>query len=318
LSTDLGKHLIEIKGPFMVDTRNLSKTYRLAEGQVRIDALKSVNIRIERGAFAVMIGPSGSGKTTFLNMVSGLDTPSKGDVFVGGLNITKGDRDFLNILRQETIGFIHQTWNLVPLLTALENTELPLEMAGVDPEDRHVRAQEVLERVGLGKRMHHRPIELSGGEQQRVGIARALVFDPPLILADEPTANLDAKTGLEIISLMKELQEEHNSTLLVSTHDPKITAEADLIIYLRDGAVVNEEIQMPDIKPAKIIRLKSDHALTDSMIKVLNRFVRNELIGQRLAPGDALEAVEMPFKVIETDPPGRVRIMRPTEVTIES
>ncbi len=317
MSTDLGKHLIEIKGPFMIDTRNLSKTYRLAEGQVRIDALKAVNIRIERGAFSVMIGPSGSGKTTFLNMVSGLDSPTKGDVFIGGLNITKGDRDFLNILRQETIGFIHQTWNLVPLLTALENTELPLEMAGVDPEDRRKRAEEVLERVGLKDRMHHRPIELSGGEQQRVGIARALVFNPPLVLADEPTANLDAKTGLEIIALMKELQEEQESTLLVSTHDPKITAEADLIIYLRDGGVVNEEIQMPDIKPAKTVHLKSDHELTDPMVKILNRFVRNELIGQRLATGDALEAVEMPFKVIDTDPPGRVRVMRPTEVSIE-
>jgi putative ABC transport system ATP-binding protein len=318
LSTDLGKHLIEIKGPFMVDTRGLSKTYKLAEGQVRIDALKNVNIRIERGAFAVLIGPSGSGKTTFLNMVSGLDTPTKGDVFVGGLNITKGDRDFLNILRQETIGFIHQTWNLVPLLTALENTELPLEMAGVDPSDRRERAQQVLERVGLKERMHHRPIELSGGEQQRVGIARALVFNPPLVLADEPTANLDAKTGLEIIALMKELQEEKNSTLLVSTHDPKITAEADLVIYLRDGGVVNEEIQMPDVKPAKTVRLRSQHNLTPQMMDILNRFVRDEIIGQRLAKGDPLEAVEMPFEVVETDPPGRVRVMRPTDVMIES
>ncbi len=318
MSTDLGKHLIEIKGPFMVDTRGLSKTYKLAEGQVRIDALKNVNIRIERGAFAVMIGPSGSGKTTFLNMVSGLDTPTKGDVFIGGLNITKGDRDFLNILRQETIGFIHQTWNLVPLLTALENTELPLEMAGVDPSDRRERAEQVLERVGLKDRMHHRPIELSGGEQQRVGIARALVFNPPLVLADEPTANLDAKTGLEIIALMKELQEEKKSTLLVSTHDPKITAEADLVIYLRDGGVVNEEIQMPDIKPAKTVRLKSEHRLTQEMMDILNRFVRDEIIGQRLEKGDGLDAVEMPFKVVETDPPGRVRIMRPTDVMIES
>ncbi len=317
MSTDLGKHLIEIKGQFMVDTRNLTKTYRLAGGQVKIRALRGVNIRIERGAFAVVIGPSGSGKTTLLNMLSGLDSPTSGDVFIGGLNITKGDRDFLNILRQETIGFIHQTWNLVPLLTALENVELPLEMAGVDKEDRRKRAIEVLERVGLKDRMHHRPIELSGGEQQRVGIARALVFNPPLILADEPTANLDARTGLEIISLMKELQQEHNSTLLVSTHDPKITAEADLIIYLRDGGVVNEEIQMPDIKPAKTIRLKSTYPLTDRMIEILNRFVRNELIGQRLQEGDSVEAVEMPFKVIETDPPGRVRIMRPTEVQIE-
>ncbi len=318
MSTDLGKHLIEIKGPFMIDTRDLTKTYKLAGGDVKINALRGVNIRIERGAFAVMIGPSGSGKTTFLNMVSGLDSPTSGDVYIGGLNITKGDRDFLNILRQETIGFIHQTWNLVPLLTALENTELPLEMAGVDREDRHKRAIEVLERVGLKDRMGHRPIELSGGEQQRVGIARALVFNPPLILADEPTANLDAKTGLEIIDLMKELRQEHKSTLLVSTHDPKITAEADLIIYLRDGSVVNEEIQMPDVKPAKTVRLKSDHTLTPKMVDVLNRFVRNELIGQRLTEGDAIEAVEMPFKVLETDPPGRVRVMRPTEVFIET
>ncbi len=318
MSTDLGKHLIQIRGPFMVDTRDLTKTFKLAEGEVKIHALRGVNIRIETGAFAVMIGPSGSGKTTFLNMISGLDSPTSGEVFIGGLNITKGDRDFLNILRQETIGFIHQTWNLVPLLTALENTELPLEMAGVDKEDRRKRAIEVLTRVGLKDRMNHRPIELSGGEQQRVGIARALVFNPPLILADEPTANLDAKTGLEIIALMKELQEEQHSTLLVSTHDPKITAEADLIIYLRDGGVVNEEIQMPDIKPAKTVRLKSDHYLSDAMIKVLNRFVRNELIGQRLAAGDAVEAVEMPFKVKETDPGGRVRVMRPTEVFIEA
>jgi len=317
LSTDLGKHLLEIKGPFMVDTRDLVKTYKLAGGQVKINALRGVNIRIEKGAFTVIIGPSGSGKTTLLNMLSGLDTPTKGDVFIGGLNITKGDRDFLNILRQETIGFIHQTWNLVPLLTALENTELPLEMAGVDKEDRHKRAVEVLARVGLKDRMHHRPIELSGGEQQRVGIARALVFNPPLVLADEPTANLDAKTGLEIIALMKELQQEHDSTLVVSTHDPKITAEADLIIYLRDGGVVNEEIQMADIKPAKTVRLKSENPLTPPMIKILNRFVRNEIIGQRLSPGDDLEAVGMPFQVIETDPPGKVRVMRPTEVAIE-
>ncbi len=318
MSTDLGKQLIEIKGKFMVDTRNLNKTYKLAGGKVTINALQNVNVRIEKGAFAVMIGPSGSGKTTFLNMVSGLDSPTKGDIFVGGLNITKGDRDFLNILRQETIGFIHQTWNLVPLLTAVENTELPLEMAGVDKEDRRERAEDVLDRVGLGKRMDHRPVELSGGEQQRVGIARALVFDPPLILADEPTANLDAKTGLEIISLMKELQDEHDSTLLVSTHDPKITAEADLIIYLRDGKVVNEELQMEDVEPAKKVTLKSEHSLTDQMLEILNRFVRDELIGQRVKKGEDVEAVEMPFDVVDTDPSGRVRIMRPTEVQIEN
>ncbi len=318
MSTDLGKHLIDIRGPFMVDTRNLTKTYKLAGGNVTIRALQGVNIRIERGAFTVIIGPSGSGKTTLLNMLSGLDSPTRGDVFIGGLNITKGDRDFLNILRQETIGFIHQTWNLVPLLTALENTELPLEMAGVDKEDRHERSVDVLDRVGLKKRMGHRPIELSGGEQQRVGIARALVFDPPLILADEPTANLDAKTGLEIIALMKELQEEHESTLVVSTHDPKITAEADLVIYLRDGKVVNEELQMEDIEPAKNVRLKSKHELTDEMIEILNRFVRDELIGQRVKAGENLTAVEMPFDVLETDPAGRVRVMRPTEVSIEA
>ncbi|MCD6465586.1 ABC transporter ATP-binding protein [Candidatus Bathyarchaeota archaeon] len=206
-------------------------------GPVTVKALDGVNLKVKRGEYLSVMGPSGSGKTTLFNMIGGIDRPTRGRVYIDGVDIAKLDAYELAWLRCRKIGYIFQTFNLIPVLTAIENVMLPMIFAGVEREERFRKAREILEMVGLGERLDHKPAELSGGQQQRVAIARALANDPALILADEPTGNLDLQTGLEIITLLREMNKEKGVTIIAATHDLKMIDVSDRIIYLRDGRI---------------------------------------------------------------------------------
>ncbi len=206
-------------------------------GPVTVKALDGVNLKVKRGEYLSVMGPSGSGKTTLFNMIGGIDRPTRGRVYIDGVDIAKLDAYELAWLRCRKIGYIFQTFNLIPVLTAKENVALPMIFLGVPKEEREKKAVELLKTVGLGDRIDHRPTELSGGQQQRVAIARALANDPALILADEPTGNLDLQTGLEIITLLREMNKEKGVTIIAATHDLKMIDVSDRIIYLRDGRI---------------------------------------------------------------------------------
>jgi len=206
-------------------------------GPATIKALDGIELKIKRGEYISIMGPSGSGKTTLFNMIGGIDRPTRGRVYIDGVDIAKLDAYELAWLRCRKIGYIFQTFNLIPVLTAIENVMLPMIFAGVGRDERIRRATEILETVGLGDRLHHKPGELSGGQQQRVAIARALANNPVIVLADEPTGNLDLHTGLEIISLLRELNKEKGVTVISATHDLKMIDVSDRIVYLRDGRI---------------------------------------------------------------------------------
>jgi putative ABC transport system ATP-binding protein len=218
----------------LIDTRDLWKTYVM--GSEEIHALRGVSIQIERGEYVAIMGPSGSGKSTLMNLIGCLDTPSKGSYLLNGKQVSQMNDNELAQIRNEEIGFVFQTFNLLPRATALQNVELPLVYGGVATRDRQARAKSALEKVELGSRMSHRPNELSGGQRQRVAIARALVNNPSILLADEPTGNLDSKTGAEIMALFARLHESGNTIVLV-THEADIAAFAHRTIHLRDGQV---------------------------------------------------------------------------------
>ncbi|MEM0225760.1 MAG: ABC transporter ATP-binding protein [Thermofilaceae archaeon] len=220
---------------YTVETEDLAKYYKM--GPYIVKALDGVNLKIRRGEYVSIMGPSGAGKTTLFNMIGGLDRPTRGRVYIDEVDISKLDAYELAWLRARKIGYIFQTFNLIPVLTAMENVMLPMIFAGVRREERIRKARELLERVGLGDRLYHRPTELSGGQQQRVAIARALANDPAIILADEPTGNLDLQTGLEIINLLRQLNKERGVTIVTATHDLKMIDVSDRIVYLRDGRV---------------------------------------------------------------------------------
>ena len=222
----------------VVKTIDLCKVYRM--GLSEIHALKNVNLKVYRGEMIAIVGPSGSGKTTLLNLVGTLDKPTSGKIYIDGEDITTKSEKELTLLRRKKIGFVFQFYNLIPVLTAYENVELPLLISGVSKEEREKRVKKLLEMVGLEDRINHRPDELSGGEQQRVAIARALVNNPSLILADEPTGDLDTETGLMVVRLMRKLAKEEEATVIMVTHDPQIAEIADRIIYLRDGKIIKE------------------------------------------------------------------------------
>jgi putative ABC transport system ATP-binding protein len=220
--------------PGLIETRDLWKTYVM--GEEEIHALRGVSIEIQRGEYVAIMGPSGSGKSTLMNLIGCLDTPSKGSYLLNDKEVASMNDDELARIRNEEIGFVFQTFNLLPRATALQNVELPLVYGGVAARDRHARAKAALEKVELGSRMSHRPNELSGGQRQRVAIARALVNNPSILLADEPTGNLDSKTGAEIMSLFARLHQAGNTIVLV-THEADIAAFAHRTIHLRDGQV---------------------------------------------------------------------------------
>ena len=220
-----------------VVVRAVGLARRFKMGNAFVDALRGVDLSIERGEFVALVGPSGSGKSTVLNLIGGLDRPTGGEVWIDGVELGTTDERTLTRHRREHVGFVFQTFNLLPRLTAVENVALPLMFSGVPRRERLDRARTLLESVGLGQRLTHRPGQLSGGEQQRVAIARALVGHPALLLADEPTGNLDTTTGAEIMDLLKDLNQERELTLLVVTHDPEVASFADRIVTLRDGRV---------------------------------------------------------------------------------
>jgi len=220
---------------YTVETEDLAKYYQM--GPITIKALDGVSVKIRRGEYVSVMGPSGSGKTTFFNMIGGLDRPTRGQVYIDEVDISKLDAYELAWLRCRKIGYIFQTFNLIPVLTAMENVMLPMIFAGVPRDERMRKARELLEAVGLGDRLNHRPTELSGGQQQRVAIARALANDPVIVLADEPTGNLDLHTGLHIINLIRKLNEEKGVTVVTATHDLKMIDVSDRIFWIRDGKV---------------------------------------------------------------------------------
>jgi putative ABC transport system ATP-binding protein len=225
---------------FIVRTKGLKKIYKM--GEVEVPALKGVDLDIRRGEYLSIMGPSGSGKSTLFNMVGGLDKPSEGTCFIEEVDMAQLDAFELAWLRCRKIGYIFQSFNLIPVMTALENVTLPMIFAGMGSDEMMERGQMLLDLVGLGGRLHHKPFELSGGQQQRVAVARALANSPAIILADEPTGNLDLQTGKEIIDLLRELNSESGVTIISATHDLKMIDASDRIVHIRDGGV--ERIEM--------------------------------------------------------------------------
>jgi putative ABC transport system ATP-binding protein len=220
---------------YIVRTKDLVKEFIL--GGTILRALDSVALDVRRGEYISIMGPSGSGKTTLFNMIGGLDKPSEGTVFIDEVDMAQLDAFELAWLRCRKLGYIFQTFNLIPVMTALENVTLPMVFAGVSSDDCLTRGQRLLQTVGLGERLNHKPSELSGGQQQRVAIARAFANDPAIILADEPTGNLDLRTGKEIINLLKQMNRERGVTVISATHDLKMIDVSDRVIWIRDGKI---------------------------------------------------------------------------------
>jgi len=224
----------------LVSVRNLHKVFQ--RGGQRIDVLQGVNLDIPAGDYLALMGPSGSGKTTLLNLIGGLDTPSEGSIEVAGDRIDKLAGGKLSAWRARHIGFVFQLYNLLPVLTAARNVELPLLLTKLGKADRQNRVKVALSVVGLGERMHHYPRQLSGGQEQRVGIARAIVTDPTLLLCDEPTGDLDRKSGDEILDLLQALNRDHGKTIVMVTHDPHAAARAKRTLHLEKGVLVTEGV----------------------------------------------------------------------------
>jgi putative ABC transport system ATP-binding protein len=220
---------------YVVRTKDLVKEFNL--GGVALRAVNEVALDIRRGEYISIMGPSGSGKTTLFNMIGGLDKPTKGTVFIDEVDMAQLDAAELAWLRCRKIGYIFQTFNLIPVMTALENVTLPMIFAGTPTDDGIQRGIHLLETVGLGERLHHKPSELSGGQQQRVAIARSFANDPAIILADEPTGNLDLKTGKDIITLLKDMNQKSGVTIISATHDAKMIDVSDRVVWVRDGRI---------------------------------------------------------------------------------
>jgi putative ABC transport system ATP-binding protein len=241
----------------IVRTENLTKTY--GSGSTAVTALERVSVSIGSGEFVTVMGPSGCGKSTLLHLIGGLDRPTEGRVFLEGQDIYAMKDDQLTELRRRKIGFIFQFFNLLPMLTAAENTALPLILDGVSPADARSQAGEWLERLNLGDRLDHHPDQLSGGQQQRVAIARALTSEPSLILADEPTGNLDSHASDEIAGLLRKVADEWERSIFMVTHDPRIAAYADRIIFLKDGKMVEDaQLNGATAKDVKLVKAKAE------------------------------------------------------------
>ena len=232
--------LVTERTPAAIRAVDLTRTFEV--GETIVEALRSINLEVERGQFVALVGPSGSGKSTLLNLVGGLDRPTGGQLWVDGVELSASKEKALTEHRRRRVGFVFQSFNLLPRLTAIENVALPLMFVGASERERVERAEQLLAQVGLSDRLEHRPTQLSGGEQQRVAIARALVNRPAIVLADEPTGNIDTTTGAEIMDLLRRLNREQGVTLLLVTHDPEAAGFADRVIQLRDGRIAGGEV----------------------------------------------------------------------------
>ena len=241
----------------LIQAENLTKIY--GSGDTAVTALGHVNLKVETGEFVAVMGPSGCGKSTLLHLLGGLDRPSEGGVSIDGTAIADMKDDDLTKLRRRKMGFIFQFFNLIPVLNAVENASLPVTLDGVKPPEAKKRAAEWLTRFGLGDRLISRPDQLSGGQQQRVAVARALVAEPALILADEPTGNLDTRSGDEIAALLRQVTKEYGRTVVMVTHDPRIAAYADRIIFLKDGKIVDD---------TQLERKGAEDTITDKMKEI--------------------------------------------------
>lgn len=225
----------------LVEVQNLVKTYE--DNGVPVQALRGVSLTVEKGEFAAIAGPSGSGKTTLLNLIGGLDAASSGNVLVAERELSSMKKGELADFRLKNVGFVFQAYNLIPVLSALENVEFVMLLQGVDATDREARAQAILDEMGIGEFARRRPNELSGGQQQRVAVARAIVAEPKLVLADEPTANLDSKTGEHLLELMRQMNEEKGVTFIFSTHDRMVMKYSRRLVQLRDGQIADDEVR---------------------------------------------------------------------------
>lgn len=223
----------------LLSLEGIGKSYR--QGELEVQALTDINLQVKEGEFAALVGPSGSGKTTLLNIIGGLDSPTQGTTQLNGIDISGLKESQLSDFRLFQLGFVFQSYNLVPVLSALENVELVMVLQGRDKKECHQRAEHYLELVGLKSVMHRRPSALSGGQQQRVAVARALAAGPRLVLADEPTANLDSENATALLDIMHTLSHEEKTTFIFSTHDPRVMDRAERIITLQDGKIVNDE-----------------------------------------------------------------------------
>jgi putative ABC transport system ATP-binding protein len=223
----------------LIVTKAVTKTYQ--DDGVPVEAVRGIDLTVAKGEFTAIVGPSGSGKTTFLNIISGLDSVTGGEIWLAGRKLSDMSGKELSDFRRDHIGFIFQAYNLIPVLTVEENVEYIMLLQGVAREERHNRINEILKELGIDKFAHRRPTKLSGGQQQRVAVARAMVSRPSLILADEPTANLDSKTGAELLDMMRELNEKSGMTFLFSTHDQKIMDRARRLVTLEDGVIQSDE-----------------------------------------------------------------------------
>ena len=233
----------------VVSTRGVTRTFQL--GDVAVRALRGVDFTLDRGEFAAVAGPSGSGKTTLFNLIGGLDEPTDGEVSVDGKPLSGMNRKKLARLRLDKIGFVFQAYNLIPVLTAYENVEYPLILKKIPTAERKQRVEALLDAVGLSEMMHRRPAQMSGGQQQRIAIARSLVCDPVVVLADEPTANVDSETGADLLNLMRRLNKEKGITFLFSTHDPAVMKAARRLIRLKDGRIESDVRQNGADAPAE-------------------------------------------------------------------
>ena len=222
----------------MIEVKDLVKVYK--NGKLSLEVLKGLNLSVKEGEYVALMGPSGSGKSTFLNILGCLDNLTTGTYTLDGIDVSNMPENDLSTVRNEKIGFVFQAYNLLPKLTAIENVELPAMYKGVDRKTRHAKAKKALEMVGLGERINHRPVEMSGGQKQRVAIARALINDPKIIFADEPTGNLDSKSGEEILRIFKELN-DNGVTILMVTHEEDVAEHTKRIIRLRDGVINSDE-----------------------------------------------------------------------------
>lgn len=231
---DLGKSMTR---KYVVDAKKLAKIYKM--GELEVHALRGISVQIAAGEVVSIMGPSGSGKTTLMNILGALDQPTSGEYFLDDESVAGMDEDQLADIRNRKVGFVFQSFNLLPRATALHNVELPLRYRKQNGVNRKKLAIDALESVGLGDRLHHRPNELSGGEQQRVAIARALVNNPSIVMADEPTGNLDTKSGDEVMKLLLQLNKERKTTLIIITHDPQIAEQTQRVIRIRDGLTEN-------------------------------------------------------------------------------